>query len=205
VLTTRLQASSSGAGSALPGVHVLGWGFSEPNAIAVAGDDLFVANLNGKSVTELNASTGALVRVVSDQFGGPYAMAVAGADLFVANHNGTGSVIEFNASRGTPVRVVYGPVYRFNDPDAMAVAGDDLFVANHNGTGSVTELDASTGALVNAARPQDPMTTRNSPRLRLLADRAATSRPINQFAGTDPWWYGSRPRAAETGGASPRR
>jgi len=126
----------------------------------VAGDDLFVANLNGKSVTELNASTGALVRVVSDQFGGPYAMAVAGADLFVANHNGTGSV---------------------------------------------TELDASTGALVNAARPQDPMTTRNSPRLRLLADRAATSRPINQFAGTDPWWYGSRPRAAETGGASPRR
>ena len=57
--------AAQAAGSALPGVHVLGWGFSTPDAMAVAGGDLFVANYNGGSVTEVNASTGALVKVVS--------------------------------------------------------------------------------------------------------------------------------------------
>ena len=36
-----------------------------PGAIAVAGDDLFVANRGGNSVTELNTSTGVLVRVIA--------------------------------------------------------------------------------------------------------------------------------------------
>jgi hypothetical protein len=45
--------------------------FNDPVAMAVAGSDMFVANLGnsetgaGSSVTELHASTGALVRVVS--------------------------------------------------------------------------------------------------------------------------------------------
>jgi hypothetical protein len=48
------------------------------------------------SVTEIEASTGALVRVLSGseyQFDYPDAMAVAGTDLFVANNSG-GSVTE---------------------------------------------------------------------------------------------------------------
>jgi hypothetical protein len=42
----------AGGGSALPDVHVLGQGFSGPDAMAVAGDDVFVANQGGNSVTE---------------------------------------------------------------------------------------------------------------------------------------------------------
>lgn len=39
--------------------------FTVPAAFALRGADLFVANWNGSSVTELDASTGALVRVIS--------------------------------------------------------------------------------------------------------------------------------------------
>jgi hypothetical protein len=57
-----------------------------------------VANEEGNSVTELNASTGALVRVFSSaayKFDLPVAMAVAGDDLFVANYKGN-SVTELS-------------------------------------------------------------------------------------------------------------
>jgi hypothetical protein len=59
--------------------------------MAVSGHDLFVANGAGNSLTELDASTGALVRVISAssyRFNGPVAMAVSGHDLFVANGGG---------------------------------------------------------------------------------------------------------------------
>jgi hypothetical protein len=56
--------------------------------VAVSGPDLFVANADRGSVTELDASTGALVRVLSRPeygFNQPGALAVSGPDLFVAN------------------------------------------------------------------------------------------------------------------------
>jgi DNA-binding beta-propeller fold protein YncE len=79
----------------------------EPVAMAVTGPDLFVANADlalegsgtayeGSSVTEFNASTGALVSTLSSpeyMFEEPDALAVAGPDLFVANLS-DGSVTE---------------------------------------------------------------------------------------------------------------
>jgi hypothetical protein len=65
--------------------------------MAAVGNDLFVANSGGGWVTELDASTGALVSVISGssyQFDGPDAMAAVGNDLFVANTYGDW-VIEF--------------------------------------------------------------------------------------------------------------
>jgi hypothetical protein len=56
--------------------------------MVLSGTDLFVANEADQSVTELNASTGALVRVLSApkyEFDGPVALALRGDDLFVAN------------------------------------------------------------------------------------------------------------------------
>jgi hypothetical protein len=47
------------------GVHVLGWGFSNPDVMAVSGNELFVSNGGDNSVTEVDTSTGALVRVMS--------------------------------------------------------------------------------------------------------------------------------------------
>ncbi len=47
----------------LSGVKVFGWGFDDPVAVASDGNHVWVANHYGNSVTELSASTGALVRV----------------------------------------------------------------------------------------------------------------------------------------------
>ena len=64
-------------------------------------NQLWVANNSGDSVTELNASTGALVKLFSAQsygFNGPFAVAVDGTHVFVANHFGD-SVTEFRVSQ----------------------------------------------------------------------------------------------------------
>jgi hypothetical protein len=101
--------------------------------LLVSGPDVFVANVFG-SVTEVLASTGALVRVVS----GPHA---------------NSSLTEVNASTGALVKVLSAPQYHFDGPNALAVSGPDLFVAS-NGTAtvttssSVTELNAATGSVV---------------------------------------------------------
>jgi outer membrane protein assembly factor BamB len=89
----------------------------EPVAIAAAGPDLFVANADvalegsgtayeGSSVTELNASSGTVVSVLSSpgyMFEEPDALAVAGPDLFVANLS-DGSVTELPTSLPSTVR-----------------------------------------------------------------------------------------------------
>ena len=83
---TKLNASTGASVWVAPEHKV-----DDPAAVAVAGNDVFVADGYGDSVTELNASTGALVRVFSApayKFDVPDAMAVAGGDLFVANYKG---------------------------------------------------------------------------------------------------------------------
>jgi YVTN family beta-propeller protein len=47
------------------GVQVLGWGFDLPNALSSDGTHVWVANEGNNTVTELDASTGALVQVIS--------------------------------------------------------------------------------------------------------------------------------------------
>jgi hypothetical protein len=70
--------------------------------MALAGGHLFVANggVGGGSLTEVNASTGALVRAISGpayKFSDATAMALAGGHLFVANEYG-GSLTEVRVS-----------------------------------------------------------------------------------------------------------
>jgi hypothetical protein len=119
-------------------------------------DDLFVASGDelcasppygcpNFAVTEVNANSGAVVRVISGgSFDYPDAMVVDGADLFVANaalsgKGGEPSVMEVNQATGAVVRVISGRTYKFDGPDAMVVDGPDLFVLNSDGN-SVTEL-----------------------------------------------------------------
>jgi hypothetical protein len=86
--TVLHQLLQAGPGPRLTGPRVFGWGFDYPDAVVLDGRDLFVANGGDTSVTEINASTGALVTVISapaDQFSGPDAMVRDGHDLFVAN------------------------------------------------------------------------------------------------------------------------
>jgi hypothetical protein len=131
---------------------------NEPAAMAVVGPDLFVAT--SSSLTEVDASTGALVRVMpgskhgSYEFGDITTMAVSGPDLFVVNLRGIrGSVIKLDAASGTILSVLSGPKYNFYLPDAVALSGRDLLVANYGlpigyQGSSLTVLDTATGALV---------------------------------------------------------
>ena len=104
----------------------------------------------GNSVTELSASTGALVRIISGsryEFHTPDAISSDGTHVWVSSLNQGGSVTELSASTGALVRVVWRCGYGFGRPDAVSSDGTDVWVANSDGH-SVTELSASTGALV---------------------------------------------------------
>jgi hypothetical protein len=126
-LPSTPAAVAEGPGAAPTSSRVFGWGFDDPSAVVVAGGDLYVANSLSNSVTEVAASTGRLLRVISGpvyRFDAPHAMATHGAEVFVANNAfagsaaagpvtapGTGSVTELNASTGALVRVISGPAH----------------------------------------------------------------------------------------------
>ena len=81
-------------------------GLHAPVAIASDGTHVWVANDLGDSVTELLASTGALVKVISGpsyKFRTPVAVASDGTHVWVANDSGD-SVTELLASTGALVR-----------------------------------------------------------------------------------------------------
>ena len=105
---------------------------------------------SGNSVTELNASNGSLVRVLSAgsyAFNGPDDIADDGTHVWVANYDGK-SVTELNASNGSLVRVLSAESYAFNDPAAIASDDTHVWVALNDHGKSVTELNASNGSLV---------------------------------------------------------
>jgi hypothetical protein len=49
----------------LSGSHVSGWGFNRPGAVSSDGTHVWVANSGSNSATELSASTGKRVKVIS--------------------------------------------------------------------------------------------------------------------------------------------
>ncbi len=131
--------------AALSGVHVFGWGFSNPAAIA--SDDTHVWVANGDSVTELSATTGGLVKVISGsryKFDNLAAIAADGTHVWVASFDGN-SVTELSATTGGLVKVISGSRYKFSHPDAIAADGTYVWVGNEGS--SVTELSAKTGGL----------------------------------------------------------
>ncbi|HET9058420.1 MAG TPA: hypothetical protein VFN61_00750 [Acidimicrobiales bacterium] len=142
---------AQGVPGAPSGVHVLGWGFSDVSAMAISGPDLFVADSTADMVTELDAKTRDLVRVIYGPaygFDDPVAMVAVKGKVFVANAGRggrPGSVTELTGTTGALVKVISGPSYRFVDPVGMVGAQGHLFVLDG---GWVTELSASDGALV---------------------------------------------------------
>ena len=146
-------ANGAGRGSARAAGR-LREALAEPDAIAAAGSDVWVANSDYENggrgwVSEFNAATGALIRVISGPRYGltdPQALAIDSGGIWVADGN-DGALTEFNAATGALLRVAAGPRYQFADPAALAAAGGDLWVAN-GGSNTVTEVNAATGALV---------------------------------------------------------
>jgi YVTN family beta-propeller protein len=132
-------------------------GFNAPDAAAVVGGDLFVANSGGNTITEVDATSGAFVAQVSGstfRLSDPTAMVAAGGDLFVANGTGN-SVTEIDAGTRSLVRVISASSYKFSHPVSLAAQNGDLFVLSAGGTGSVgaavTKLSVSSGALEGVA------------------------------------------------------
>ena len=128
------------------------YGLTDPQALAVDGGGIWVADGNGGGLTELSAATGALLRVADGwryQFADPGAIAAAGGDLWVAN-GGSNTVTEVNAATGALVRVIDAPRYRLSTTvysPAIAVAGGHVWVPDGNND-SVTEINAASGALI---------------------------------------------------------
>jgi hypothetical protein len=122
-----------------------GRALEDPQAVASEGNFLWVTCSN--SVTEINARTGALVRVLSAKkyrfSGGPGAIAANSTGVWVVN--GSGSITQVNPRTGALVRVISGHRFGFNSPVGIAITGNRLWVAN---AGSVTEINAITGALI---------------------------------------------------------
>jgi DNA-binding beta-propeller fold protein YncE len=101
-----------------------------------------VANAVG-SVTELDAATGDLVRVLSGsryKFNNPTGISSDGTHVWVVNADG--SVTELDAATGGLVQVLSGSQYGFDDPCGVASDGTHVWVPNSE-SDSLTEFPAS--------------------------------------------------------------
>ena len=142
-------------------LRTLKWdGTASLGGIALDGGELWVTGDGFGHVTELNASTGAVIRVVSSldfDFDTPDTIAADGPDIWVANQNGNSgkdSVTELDAATGKILRTI--PYDALPDPGFIYADGAHIWVASSNDgdssgpavCGSVTELDADTGAVL---------------------------------------------------------
>jgi DNA-binding beta-propeller fold protein YncE len=102
--------TTSSAPLALTGPTVFGGGFEFPASVSVDGTHVWVANYDGNSLTELDRSTGRLVREFppSDGFNSPQGVSSDGTHVWVANSGGN-SVTELDAATGALVKVIKGP------------------------------------------------------------------------------------------------
>ncbi|MGB7104259.1 MAG: hypothetical protein WBD82_06665 [Acidimicrobiales bacterium] len=164
---TELNAAS---GTVLRVIDATKGRFKTPVAIAVQGSHVWVVNegvagdaRGTGSLGELNAKTGALVRIIDTktaQFDNPIGIAVSNLRVWVTNlqtATGDGTVTSLSAQSGVVLRVIKGPAGEFDSPISVAAHGGVVWIAssgtkNYEGngqdTGSVTELNAATGAVV---------------------------------------------------------
>jgi hypothetical protein len=117
------------------------------DSIAYADGHLWVAN--GKSLAELNAGNGKLIRVLSGRrynFTRPSVIAVAGAYVFVAGLGGN-SVTVINARTGALAYTLTAARYHFDSLAGISVAGNRVWLLNSpSGTpSSVVELTVGAG------------------------------------------------------------
>jgi YVTN family beta-propeller protein len=131
--------------------------FDLPRAMSDDGIHVWVANFKSDSVVEINARTGAVVRVIQGpkhhltrMFSLPVAIASDRVHVWVTNI-GNDSVTELNARTGALIKVLKGAQFGFHLPYGISSDGVHVWIANDTGN-SVTELNARTGALVRVIR-----------------------------------------------------
>jgi len=127
--------------------------FDCPDALAFDGTNIWVANWRGNSLTEIDASTGALIRTISgSNIEAPISLAVVGTNLWVGNFPNTGVPASFaiiNTVTGNSVKTLtqgqLGPHWTIEWPICMVAAGMDVWVADQGGV-DVSEFNGRTGA-----------------------------------------------------------
>jgi hypothetical protein len=156
------------------------YGFNEPADVVVRGTRVWVTsgwgprnttvqastqpNKYGGSVTEFNANSGAVVRVIkskADHFYGSAGVALEGSHAWIANSYGN-TLTELNASNGSLVRVIKtnrddysgGPsVIVVSRSHLWALDGSFLLSAQSDLWGSsLTELNSSNGSIVRTIK-----------------------------------------------------
>jgi hypothetical protein len=133
------------------------------DSISADGAHVWVVNPDNKSITELDASTGALVRVIPVP-GIPVDVTSNGTDVWVANwwttgvpeYQSPGSLTEIDAATGAVIQTLNASSGETGIPYGMCATGTHLWVINHGywtGTqwtsSNLTEIDATTGAPVS--------------------------------------------------------
>src|ERR1700689_1605463 len=130
--------------------------FKHPTAIALDHDGhLWVANQDYFGVTEIDASSGQVIRVINAKAHGfidPYGIAVDGQHVWIVSGgveygNGTshvGTVTELDAATGALIRTV--SLKKHGVTGLSAVTADDLHVwVTADGGGRVVEISNATG------------------------------------------------------------
>ena len=113
---------------------------------------MWVPDGDSDAVTEINAATGALIRVIDApeyQFSGPDAIAAAGDGVWVVNVDG-GSVTEINAATGALVRVISSVT---NVPFAIAADQSGVWLMTNLGVKAVDELAPTAWSTSSAPPP----------------------------------------------------
>jgi hypothetical protein len=113
-----------------------------PIAVAFDGSNIWTANYYAETVTEVQASSGALVGTysVGEE---PLGLAFDGANMWVANSY-SGTVTKLQVSNGA----VIGTYAAGSDPAGLAFDGVNIWVTNAANPGTVTKILASTGAVI---------------------------------------------------------
>lgn len=163
------------------------YGFASPDALAVAGGKLWVANRANNSLTEVDATTGALVRRLSGRsygFNQPDAVTPDGTHLFVANAGGR-SVTEIGTASGSLVRVISASKFRLSHPLRLVADGAVMFVLNR--TGSLTEIQVATGSLLRVISASEARSNGASA-VTLAAGRLYVADAVPSGTGANPGW-----------------
>ncbi len=115
-----------------------------PIAVAFDGSNIWTANYYAETVTEVQASSGAVVGTysVGEE---PLGLAFDGANMWVANSY-SGTVTKLQVSNGA----VIGTYAAGSDPAGLAFDGVNIWVTNDANPGTVTKILASTGAVIGS-------------------------------------------------------
>ena len=120
--------------------------FAGTNGVAVVDGDLWVANYGRNSLVEINASTGALIRTVTDEVGHPFCVVADKLGHLWVSALSHPHVTELSASTGKVLRVLHGSKFPFVDPTSEWSDGSRVWIADP-GALAIVGVSESTGAL----------------------------------------------------------